>query len=140
MSEHERQEFLAGVHVGVISIERFDGPPLTVPIGYGYEPRALVWIITGAESFKGRLLDVARRFSLCVQAEEPPFYKYVSVEGPASFGEPDREKDVRETAIRYLGKQMGEMYLAMIEADPEPSVLVVVKPQRWYSVDYSKLG
>ena len=26
MSEHERQEFLAGVHVGVISIERADGP------------------------------------------------------------------------------------------------------------------
>jgi nitroimidazol reductase NimA-like FMN-containing flavoprotein (pyridoxamine 5'-phosphate oxidase superfamily) len=38
MSEHERQEFLAGVHVGVISIERVDGPPLTVPIWYGYEP------------------------------------------------------------------------------------------------------
>ena len=38
MSEHERQEFLAGVHIGVISIERVDGPPLTVPIWYGYEP------------------------------------------------------------------------------------------------------
>jgi nitroimidazol reductase NimA-like FMN-containing flavoprotein (pyridoxamine 5'-phosphate oxidase superfamily) len=42
MSEHERQEFLAGVHVGVISIERADGPPLTVPIWYGYEPGGLV--------------------------------------------------------------------------------------------------
>jgi hypothetical protein len=48
MSEHERQEFPAGVHVGVISIERADGPPLQ-PL-----PRA----------------------------EEPPFYKYVGVEGP----------------------------------------------------------
>jgi len=28
MSEHERQEFLAGLHVGVISVERVDGPPL----------------------------------------------------------------------------------------------------------------
>jgi hypothetical protein len=63
MSEHERQEFLAGVHVGVISIERADGPPLTVPIWYGYEPGGLVWIITGAESIKGRLLNAARRFS-----------------------------------------------------------------------------
>ena len=63
MSEHERQEFLAGLHVGVISIERADGPPLTVPIWYGYEPGGLVWIITGAESLKGRLLNAARRFS-----------------------------------------------------------------------------
>ena len=54
MSEHERQEFLAGVHVGVISIERADGPPLTVPIWYGYEPGGLVWIITGAETLKGK--------------------------------------------------------------------------------------
>ena len=38
MSEDERQAFLAGVHIGVISIEREDGPPLTVPIWYGYEP------------------------------------------------------------------------------------------------------
>ena len=82
MSEHERQEFLAGVHVGVISIERVDGPPLSVPIWYGYEPGGLVWIITGAESLKARLLNAARRFSLCAQTEEPPFYKYVSVEGP----------------------------------------------------------
>ncbi len=81
-SEHERQEFLAAVHVGVISIERADGPPLTVPIWYGYEPGGLVWIITAAESLKGRLLNAARRFSLCAQTEEPPFYKYVSVEGP----------------------------------------------------------
>ena len=42
MSEHERQEFLAGVHIGVISIERADGPPLTVPIWYGYDPGARV--------------------------------------------------------------------------------------------------
>jgi len=82
MNEHERQEPLAGVHIGVIAIERADGPPLTVPIWYGYEPGGLVWIITGAESLKGRLLNAARRFSLCAQTEEPPFYKYVSVEGP----------------------------------------------------------
>ena len=51
MSEHERQAFLADVHVGVISIERDDGPPLTVPIWYGYEPGELVWIITGTLYF-----------------------------------------------------------------------------------------
>ena len=40
---HERARaagVLAGVHIGIISIERADGPPLTVPIWYGYEPGA----------------------------------------------------------------------------------------------------
>src|SRR5512134_3172181 len=88
MSEHERQEFLAEFHGCVISIERADGPPRTVTIWYGYEPGGLVWIITGAESLKGRLLNAARRFSLCAQTEEPPFYKYVSVEDPIVDVEP----------------------------------------------------
>lgn len=49
MTTEEREAFLTGMHVGVIGIERADGPPLTVPIWYGYErpevldaPRALV--------------------------------------------------------------------------------------------------
>src|SRR5438876_11817325 len=56
MSEDERQAFLAGVHIGVISIEREDGPPLTVPIWYGYEPSGNVWVTTGTDSLKSKLL------------------------------------------------------------------------------------
>ncbi len=82
MTEQERERYLAGLHVGVISIERADGPPLTVPVWYRYEPGGLLWVITSAESVKGKLLQAAGRFSLCAQTEEPPFYKYVSVEGP----------------------------------------------------------
>src|SRR3954469_12322234 len=51
-SEDERQAFLAGVHIGVISIERQDGPPLTVPIWYGYERGGNVWVTTGTDSLK----------------------------------------------------------------------------------------
>src|SRR4029079_12837762 len=79
MSEDERQAFLAGVHIGVISIEREDGAPLTVPIWYGYEPGGDVWVTTGTDSLKRKLLQKAQRFSLCVQTEEAPFYSYGSV-------------------------------------------------------------
>src|SRR6059058_698306 len=108
MSEHERQEFLAAVHVGAISIGRADGPPLTVPIWYGYESGGLVWIITGAESLKARLLNAAQRFSLCAQTEEPPFYKYVSVEGPiAEVAPAELEADRQPLARRYFGRELG---------------------------------
>jgi uncharacterized protein len=139
MNEHERQEFLAGVHVGVISIERGDGPPLSVPIWYGYQPGGLVWIITGADSLKGRLLDAARRFSLCVQTEEPPLYKYVSVEGPIVDVAPsDLEADRRPLAHRYFGSELGDAYLA--SADEEAGLKFSMRPTRWWSVDYSKLS
>jgi nitroimidazol reductase NimA-like FMN-containing flavoprotein (pyridoxamine 5'-phosphate oxidase superfamily) len=32
MTESEREEFLAGLHVGVLGIERADGPPLVLPV------------------------------------------------------------------------------------------------------------
>src|SRR6476661_4049639 len=138
MSEQERQEFLAGLHVGVMSIERADGPPLTVPIWYGYEPGGLVWIITGAESVKGRLLQAAQRFSLCAQTEEPPFYKYVSVEGPIVETVPaDLEADSRPMAYRYFGQEMGDLYLASLDGH---GLKFSMRPERWWTVDYAKLS
>ena len=138
MTEHERQEFLADVHVGVISIERADGPPLTVPIWYGYEPGELVWIITGPDTVKGKLLDAARRFSLCAQTEEPPFYKYVSVEGPiVDVGPADLEADRRPLARRYFGEELGDLYVA--DTADEGGLKFSMRPDRWWTVDYSKL-
>jgi nitroimidazol reductase NimA-like FMN-containing flavoprotein (pyridoxamine 5'-phosphate oxidase superfamily) len=110
MSEDERQAFLAGVHIGVISIEREDGPPLSVPIWYGYEPGGNVWVTTGTDSLKSKLLNKAQRFSLCVQTEEAPFYSYVSVDGPVVSVEPtDEDRVGRPMAHRYFGAELGDM-------------------------------
>lgn len=137
MSEHERQEFLADLHVGVISIERADGPPLSVPIWYGYEPGGLVWIITSADSLKGRLLKAAQRFSLCAQTEEPPFYRYVSVEGPIVEVAPaDPEADRRPLAHRYFGPELGDSYVA--NSGGEGNLKFSMRPTRWWSVDFTK--
>lgn len=139
MSRAEREAFLAATHVAIVSIGEPERGPLTVPVWYRYEPGDAVRFVTGARSRKANLIRQSGRIGFCVQTDSPP-YKYVSIEGPVTLGEPDHERDVRQVAIRYLGKEMGEMYLAMIAAEPEPSVLVIMRPERWYSVDYSKLG
>jgi uncharacterized protein len=139
MSEEERQAFLAGVHIGVISIEREDGPPLAVPIWYGYEPGGNVWITTGTDSLKSQLLHKAQRFSLCVQTEEAPFYSYVSVDGPVVSVEPTDEEAVgRPMAHRYFGAELGDLYIASIKG--EASLTWTMRPERWWSVDYAKTG
>ncbi len=138
MSVEEREEFLADVHVGVISVERPDGPPLTVPIWYQYRPGAELWVLTPEDSVKGRLLQQAMRFSLCVQDETPPFYRYVSVEGPiVSIRAADDEEDSRPLAHRYFGPDLGDEY---VESSNEQSLKFVMRPERWWSVDYSKLA
>ncbi len=139
MTKAEREEFLAGVHVGVISIEQSDAPPLTVPIWYDFEPEVGLWILTDEASAKGRALEAAGRFSLCAQEETPPNYRYVSVEGPVTEVRPaDREKDSRPMARRYFGEKLGDLYTESGEADG--SLVYTMRPARWRTVDYSKLG
>jgi PPOX class probable F420-dependent enzyme len=137
MSRADREAFLAGVHVGVLSIAEPGRGPLAVPIWYGYEPGGELWVLTGRDSRKGRLLAASPRVSLCVQTETPP-YRYVSVEGPVvSVGRADRERDARRLAHRYLGKELGDRYMEAT-AGEEDSILVRMRPERWLTVDYSK--
>jgi PPOX class probable F420-dependent enzyme len=137
MSREAREAFLAGVHVGVLSLAEPGRGPLAVPIWYGYEPGGELWVLTGRDSRKGRLLAASPRVSLCVQTETPP-YRYVSVEGPVvSVGPADRERDARPLARRYLGKELGDRYMEAT-AGEEDSILVRVRPERWLTVDYSK--
>lgn len=137
MSQAEREAFLMDLHVGVISIERADAPPLCVPIWYDYEPEKGLWVLTGGESQKGRALTAAGRFTLCAQTETAP-YQYVSVEGAVTETRPgELERDLRPMAHRYLGKEVGDLYVA--GSGDEESLVFVMTPERWRTVDYAKL-
>jgi hypothetical protein len=142
MSTHEREAFLADVHVGIISIAEPGRGPLTAPIWYAYEPGGELWVVTAAASRKGRLLQTAERFSLCAQSESPP-YKYVSVEGPvASIRASDYELDERSLAYRYLGQEFGDRYLeatgGSAAREGETQLRIALRPERWLTVDYAK--
>jgi len=137
MTESERQEFLAGLHVGVLGIERAGGPPLVLPVWYSYEPGGDVVVLTSASSLKGRLVAAAGRASLCAQQEELP-YKYVTVEGSVEIDElgTGAKEAVEPMAIRYLGEEMGRGYAAGDTAADE--IRLRLRPERWFSVDYGK--
>ena len=135
MTKEEKQDFLAGLHVGVLSLSDNPKGPLTVPIWYDYEPGGELWFITGPNSLKGKLLKVEVRLSLMAQSEEPP-YKYVSIEGPVVSIDEATNNDLLAMAIRYLGKEGGEQYAKNSESGG--GVIVRVKPERWLSVDYGK--
>jgi uncharacterized protein len=140
LTKQEREEFLADVHVGIISISDEGRGPLTVPIWYAYDSGGDLRIMTGRESRKGRLLAQAGRFSLCVQTESPP-YKYISVEGAiVSTEAADIERDLRPLARRYLGKEMGDRYVEETRNLPThaDNVLIRMRPERWLTTDYSK--
>ena len=140
MSKVEREAFLADTRVAIISIADASGRgPLTVPVWYSYTPGGPIRFVTAGGSRKAQFLRRAGRLSVCVQTETPP-YKYVSVEGAATFGEPDFDRDIRSMAYRYLGEQMGDLYLQATADERAANVLVTVTPERWLSVDYTKMA
>jgi PPOX class probable F420-dependent enzyme len=136
MTRAEREEFLGGVHVGVLGVTEPDGGALAVPIWYGYEPGGDLWIVTGAASRKGRALERSRRFSLCAQTEDVP-YRYVSVTGDVAGTRPVTQEDRRTLAYRYLGPKVGDLYLEATR-DEEESTVYTLRPTQWMTVDYSK--
>lgn len=137
MTQSEREAFLADLRVGMMAIPETGRGPLTVPVWYGYTPGGDVWLATGRNSRKGKLLQDGVRVSLTVQTEDAP-YKYVSIEGPVSISDADPEKHERPLAHRYLGKEMGDGYMAANGGGD--NIIVSIKPERWLTSDYSKVN
>ncbi len=135
MSQAEQQTFLAGVHVGVLTVVAEDGRgPLATPVWYSYSPGGLVGVVTGGSTRKARAIAAAGRFSLCAQDEAPP-YKYVTVEGPAVI-EPVELAERAAIARRYLGTENGDAWIA---ANPGADEVVIrMTPEHWRSADFSR--
>jgi PPOX class probable F420-dependent enzyme len=135
MNRAEREGFLAGVHVGVLSVTAQQGRgPLATPVWYSYSPGGLVSLTTGGTSRKARAIAAAGRFSLCAQDDAPP-YKYVTVEGPAVI-EPAQLAERVAIARRYLGADRGDAWIAANPAVDD--VVIRMTPEHWQSADFGK--
>jgi PPOX class probable F420-dependent enzyme len=140
MTKAEREEFLAGLHVAILSVDDPGRGPLAVPVWYSYAPGGTVNVVTGGHSVKAGLLRAAGRFSLCVQNESMP-YRYVSVEGPITTTDDAVSADERRAlAHRYLGAEGGDLYVASTADQAADSVAFRMTPERWRTTDYGKLG
>jgi PPOX class probable F420-dependent enzyme len=134
MSKQEREDFLAALHVGVLAVERADGPPLVTPVWYRYVAGGAVEFNTASSSEKAQLLERSGRASLCAQREEVP-YAFVTVDGPVEIEATDRATRV-DIATRYLGTETGTEY---VDGSPDADDIVVrLHPQRWRTNDFTK--
>jgi uncharacterized protein len=135
-NEPDRQEFLAALHVGVLSVNAEDGrPPASVPIWYDYVPGQNIRVNTGSASRKAKLIERAGVVTLVVQREEPP-YQYVVVEGTVVETTQPTPTAVREEiAIRYLGDEGGRAFVQGM--DSQQTVLFTIRPDRWITADFS---
>ena len=135
-TETQREEFLAGTHVAVLSVAATDGrPPASVPVWYDYKPGGNILVNTGVTARKTKLIKRAGVVTLVAQREEPP-YQYVVVEGTVVDSTTPAPLDAREAiAIRYLGEEGGRAFVRSMEG--QTTVLFTIRPDRWITADFS---
>jgi PPOX class probable F420-dependent enzyme len=135
MSAAGREQFLAGAHVGVLSVAiGTAGRTLAVPVWHSYQPGGLVTVLTGRRSRKAAAIRAAGRFGLCVQDDSPP-YRYVSVEGPVVSEEELDPAERLALARRYLGAADGARYVADSPDPGHENVAFRMRPEHWLSQD-----
>ena len=142
MTEGERQGFLAGRHVGVVSVARGDGrPPHSTPVWYAYDPGGNISFFTGTQGRRSRKAELVREagvLSFVVQREEFP-YAYVTVEGTV-VGEdsPPSAEQILAVVRRYLPEEQAQLFVDSELRQPLPKfVLFTIRPYRWLSFDFS---
>jgi PPOX class probable F420-dependent enzyme len=135
MSRPEREEFLAGLHVAVLTVASGGRTgPLAVPVWYTYRPGGTLNVSTGRTTRKAAAIMAARRITVCAQDERPP-YKYVTVEGPVTIEEASHDERL-ELARRYLGAEGADAY---ITANPTRNqIMIRMTPEHWLTADHSK--
>ena len=137
MTQNEREQFLTGLHVGVLSVVSDGRGPVSVPIWYIYQPGGELFFCSVKSARKVKLIETMGRFTVCVMIEKPPS-KYVSVEGSLIAIEPcNFELHQRPIARRYLGVEAGDKYTEEIKTSEE-MVVIRMKPEKWSCMDYSK--
>ncbi len=140
MTREEREMFLAGVHVGVVSVDDPGRGPLSVPVWYLYEPGGEIVLVTRPEARKARLLAVGVRVSFLVQSEDlPP--KYVTIQGSVVSAAPaDIARDLKPVVRKYLGAEVGDAYVDNTRPDGTDEIVVRIRPQHWFSRDFGRAG
>ncbi|WP_110850666.1 pyridoxamine 5'-phosphate oxidase family protein [Georgenia satyanarayanai] len=135
LTREDREQFLAEPHIGALSVAAEPGrAPLVVPIWYQYTPGGRLWVLTGGQSRKARLIRAAGRFSVMAERVTPTV-RYVSVEGPVTDVRPQTEEEVTEMTYRYLSGAAAEGYLAMARTELTDHVVIEMQPEHWLSAD-----
>jgi hypothetical protein len=138
MSKEEREDFLAGPHVAILSLSRGEHePPLVTPIWYLYEPDGELIAVSGSTSEKTALASRIGRGSVIVQREQiPP--KYVAVDVDVRVDPEVNVAERRAIAARYLPPEAIDGFLAM--SAEEDAVMLRMIPRRWRTTDLSKVA
>jgi len=138
LTDTELAELLTAPEIGVLCTVDAGGRPEGSPIWFEAAGAGLatLYVHVSRDSKKARNVRANPNVSLTVDTRIAP-YRGVVLRGTAREI-PYDEGISRRTAIRYLGPETGESYLAMTADSIPDTVLLEITVASRYSWDYSK--
>ena len=122
----EQDEFLKQANVAVLATVDTKGRAHAAPIWYLYDD-GIITMSTGRDSQKHRNIEGNPEVTLVVDRRTLPYYA-VTVQGTIEIGPPLSEEDRRRMAVRYLGDELAQAYLARVQG--EGSVSLRLRPRK----------
>jgi len=141
MTKRQREEFLAGSHVGVLSVAGGAGQaPTSVPTFYAYEPGGGITMFTGTQRRTPKRIERIKEagvVTLVAQREEMP-PAYVTVEAELIGIDRPTPEQMLTIVRRYMPEEHAQGFVQTELGDPENTVvLFTFTPRRWFTSDTS---
>ncbi|MEV0798096.1 pyridoxamine 5'-phosphate oxidase [Kribbella sp. NPDC050281] len=141
MNRQQREEFLAGQHIGAVSVGRTDGrPPTTVPTFYAYEPGGALTMFTATQGRTPARIDAIKAagvITFLVQEETWPT-KYVTVEATLDSVTRPTVDQMLTILRRYMPEEAAQQFAHSEVDNPGSTItLFTFTPSRWFSADNS---
>ena len=108
--QHAVEDFLRQANVAVLATVDSKGRAHAAPIWYLYEAGELI-MSTGRGSQKHRNIEAHPDVTLVVDRRDVPYYA-VMAQGRAEIGAPLSDEERLKLAVRYLGDEVGQAYVA----------------------------
>ncbi len=124
--EESRDEFLREPNVAVLATVSRDGRAQAAPIWYLYEDGVFV-MSTGRGSLKHRNAEANPEITLVVDRRSLPYYA-VMAQGAAEIGPRLSDEERRRMAVRYLGEELAQAYIARVSG--EDSISIRLRPRK----------
>jgi PPOX class probable F420-dependent enzyme len=128
----ERRKFLEEHRFAVLGVERDGKTPHLTPVYYALDGDDLIVSITRSR-VKAKLVEKARRLTLCVLQEEFPF-DYVAVVGSARLEDEGAVDTMAKIGEKMYGRPVGPEMRPMLEerAQKEGRIVLRITPESYY--------
>ena len=127
MSERAH-EFLSQTQVCVLATTGPGDAPHAIPMWYRYRD-GVITITTSGTSQKCRNVERTGNAMVVVDEREPPYYA-VMVKGDAEIGPGLSREEEYEIALRYLGPEGVDEFMAYIDESGNDNTTIVIRPTK----------